>query len=449
MLKLELTNEFKKIKSKIENLEIFSIWGKILSIKSSRIEACGIQNYLSIGSKCELIDQTNNIIILLEVVGFEKEKIILMPLENIDGISLNSSKIRVNKKLNNNGNYIYPDKTWLGKVIDGLGETLDGTDLVKGDKAYKIKATPPSSMKRQKLGKKLETGIKAVDCFVSCCIGQKLGIIARSGTGKSVLISMIAKYSTTDVKIIGLIGERSKEIKEFIENYLDEDGMKNTIIIVATSDQSALTKINATYLTITIAEYFRDQGNEVLCIIDSMTRLAMAQREVGLMLGEYPTLGGYTPSVLNIIPKIIERTGPGEDKASITAFFTVLEEEENDIIGEVLKSFLDGHIILDRSIAQRQRFPAINVMESVSRSIPQCNSEEENYLLNLAKNFISKYLEVEELLNLGIYKKNSNLELDKAITYYHRIEKFLNQKIDQKFSTQESFKKLSEILDIK
>ncbi len=446
MKNLHLVDQLNKIKLKIKEIEYFSIFGEVLSIKSNKIEALGVRSYLSIGSRCELVDSINNLSVLLEVIGFEKEKIILISLENLDGVSLKHPKIRISKKYNNS-NYIYPDISWLGRVINGFGEALQGPELIKGNIPYKIKATPPNSMKRNKLGPKLETGIKAIDCFVNCCIGQKLGILAPSGTGKSVLISMLAKYSQTNVKVIGLIGERSKEVKEFIDQYLGSNGMNNTIIIVATSDQSALMKINATYLTIAISEYFRDMGNEVLCIIDSITRFAMAQREVGLTLGEYPTSGGYTASVFNNIPKILERTGPGENKFSITAFFTVLEEEENDVIGEILKSFLDGHIILDRKISQRFRFPAIDIMKSVSRSMPACNSQEENDLIALAKKFLSKYYEVEELLNLGIYQKNSNPAIDDAVKYYLIIEKFLSQPIEEKYSLQESFDALKEALE--
>ncbi len=278
-----------------------------------------------------------------------------------------------------------------------------------------------------------------------------MGIFAGSGVGKSVLISMLTKYADTDVKVIGLVGERSREVKEFIEEYLGAEGLKKAVIIVATGDEPALLRKRAAYVTICVAEYFRDLGKEVLCIIDSMTRFAMAQREIGLAIGEPPTSKGYTPSVFSELPKLLERAGPGTGKGNITGLFTVLVEgdDQNEPVSDAVRGILDGHIVLDRTIAERGRFPAVDVLRSVSRAMPKCNSDLENDIVVFARKMLSIYSDMAEMIRLGAYKKGTDPEVDMAISYYSELEKFLSQKPTENMPMQESYAALSKILDIK
>ena len=278
-----------------------------------------------------------------------------------------------------------------------------------------------------------------------------MGIFAGSGVGKSVLISMLTKYADTDVKVIGLVGERSREVKEFIEEYLGPEGLSKAVIIVATGDEPALLRKRAAYVTIAIAEYFRDQGKEVLCIIDSITRFAMAQREIGLAVGEPPTTKGYTPSVFSELPKLLERSGPGVDKGNITGLFTVLVEgdDQNEPISDAVRGILDGHIVLDRSIAERGRFPAVDVLKSVSRTMPKCNSDLENRQVIYGRRMLATYQNMAEMIRLGAYKKGSDSEVDLSIHYYKQLEDFLNQKPTELTHMNESYAKLGQILGIK
>jgi flagellum-specific ATP synthase len=277
-----------------------------------------------------------------------------------------------------------------------------------------------------------------------------MGIFAGSGVGKSVLISMLTKYAHTDVKVIGLIGERGREAKEFIEEYLGPEGLKKAIIVLATGDESALLRKRAAYLTISIAEYFRDAGMEVLCIMDSITRYAMAQREIGLAIGEPPTTKGYPPSVFSELPKILERAGPGVANSNITGLFTVLVEgdDQNEPISDAVRGILDGHIVMDRAIGERGRFPAVDVLKSVSRAMPKCNNAFENKLVTTARRSLSIYNDMAEMIRLGAYKKGTDPEVDNSIILYEKIEKFLNQLPNENCAMSDSFKHLSEILGI-
>ncbi len=444
MEKISYKDKIKALRDKIENSNAISIYGTIHSIKGSRIEAIGIKDFVSIGDICEILDEQNMLTVPLEVIGFEDHFVILMSFRAVDGISL-KSKIRVK---NSQENFLYPDLSWRGRVIDAFANPIDKRGfLTKGTKAFSIKNFAPSSLSRQKIGKKIELGVKSLDMFVNCCLGQKMGIFANSGVGKSVLISMISKYAKTDIKVIALIGERSKEVREFIEEYLGEEGLNNSVIIVATSDESALTKRRALYTAVAVAEYFQERKNEVLCVVDSMTRFAMAQREIGLNLGENPTTKGYTVSTFSEISKIIERMGTGAH-SSITSLISVLLEEEDNVdpVGESVKSFLDGHIFLDRKIAERNRFPAVNVLKSISRTMPKCNSEYEISLINKAKDIISKYENMQDLIQLGAYKKGTNPELDRAIVYYNKIEQFLKQAPTEFVSADNAFSQLEQLL---
>jgi flagellum-specific ATP synthase len=434
------------LRTEIDDIKPIKVSGKVVSVKGMIIECKGINNFVSIGSRCKINNTTKSKPVLCEVVGFDNDSVLLMPFHDIDGVG-SGAEVEVFQHEND----IHPDESWLGRIINAFGKPIDDLGPMKnGEKSYLLKANPLPSQKRNRIGGKIDLGVKAIDTFVSCCYGQRMGIFAGSGVGKSVLISMLTKYADTDIKVIGLIGERGREAKEFIEEYLGPEGLKKTIVIMATGDESALLRKRAAYVTMAVAEYFRDQGKEVLCIMDSITRLAMAQREIGLAIGEPPTTKGYTPSVFGELPKLLERAGPGIDSANITALFTVLVEgdDQNEPISDAVRGILDGHIVLDRSIAERGRFPAIDVLKSVSRAMPKCNSELENKQVTYARRMLATYQDMAEMIRLGAYKKGTDAEVDLSIGYYAKIEEFLNQRPDENSPILDSYKKLGEILGI-
>jgi len=434
------------LKKEINDMKPIKVSGRVSSVRGVVIEALGISDFVSIGSRCKIktLEKSNHI--LCEVVGFNNNTVLLMPFGDLEGVG-SGAEVEVYQ----HDNVVHPHESWLGRVINAFAVPIDELGALKsGETAYPLKASPPPSQKRNRIGGKIDLGVKAIDSFVSCCYGQRMGIFAGSGVGKSVLISMLTKYADTDVKVIGLIGERGREVKEFIEEYLGLEGLKKAVIIVATGDESALLRKRAANLTMATAEYFRDQGKEVLCIMDSVTRLAMAQREIGLAIGEPPTTKGYTPSVFSELPKILERSGPGIGKGNITGLFTVLVEgdDQNEPISDAVRGILDGHIVLDRSIAERGRFPAIDVLRSVSRAMPKCNSDLENRQVTYARKMLSTYQDMAEMIRLGAYRRGTDSEVDLSISYFSQIEDFLRQKPDEDCPMSESYKKLGEVIGI-
>jgi len=298
---------------------------------------------------------------------------------------------------------------------------------------------------------KLNLGIRSINIFLTCCRGQRMGIFSGSGVGKSIVMSMLARNSQADVNVIGLIGERSRELQEFIEDDLGEEGLKRSVIVVATSSEYALLRRQSAYLTMAIAEYFRDQGKDVLCLMDSITRFAMAQREIGLSAGEPPTSKGYTPTVFAELPKLLERAGQGKaGQGSITGLFTVLVEgdDTNEPISDAVRGILDGHITLDRAIAERGRFPAVNILKSVSRTLPDCNTEQENALVQVARGLLATYEDMAEMIRLGAYRKGSSAEVDQAIKYYQPIENLLRQRKDETTTLDQGYDDLAAVLGI-
>ncbi|MDX1916993.1 MAG: FliI/YscN family ATPase [Rickettsiaceae bacterium] len=444
---MEIVSRITSLNQALNNISSIQIAGVVTAVKGIVIEVKGLADYVTIGTKC-LVNkasiQTANI--LSEVVALKDEYVVLLPYGNTEGIGLGSKVILTNAE-----NAIWPDESWRGRVLNAFAQPIDEKGLLAyGDKPYFLNASPLNPQKRRRLGPKIDLGVKALDCFTSCCQGQRMGIFAGSGVGKSVLISMLTKYSKTDVKVIGLIGERGREVQEFIQEYLGEEGLKNAIVIVATSDEPALTRKRAAYLTITIAEFFRDCGFEVLCIMDSITRLAMAQRDIGLAAGELPANKGYTPSVFSEMPKLLERAGPGIDKGDITGFFTVLVEgdDQNDPISDCIRSIIDGHIILERSIFERGRYPAVDALKSVSRAMPKCNSKAENAILHEARKILATYNDMADMIRIGAYKIGADQDVDKAIKYFPLIEEFMRQNPDEYEPMSGSFKKLAEILEL-
>jgi len=423
----------------------FVISGTVTSVRGLLIEVKGIERVVGIGSRCQ-IETRDDACIFAEVIGFKDNITLLMPFDNLNGI--NSGSV---VKVIANDQAIYPDHQWLGRVINAFGEPIDGKGkLARGAKAYNLHANPPPAQLRKRVGAKLNVGIRAINSLLSCCIGQRMGIFSGSGVGKSMMMAMMTKFASTDIKIIGLIGERGREVQEFIEDYLGEEGLSKAIVIVATSDESALKRRQAAYLTLTLSECFRDMGLEVLCMLDNITRFAMAQREIGLAVGEPPTTKGYPPSVFSLLPSLLERAGPGtKDQASITAFFSVLVEgdDTNEPITDAVRGILDGHIILDRGIASRNIFPAIDVAGSISRTMPRCNNDKENQLVQKARRLISNYNDMADMIRIGAYKKGTDEEIDEAIKYHDRIYSFISQKYDESEDIRSSYEKLAKAID--
>jgi flagellum-specific ATP synthase len=444
---METLSRLESLKQSLSNISEIISAGKVTAVKGASVEASGIIDFVTIGSQVKIKKSSSHFKdSFAEVIAINNDKAILMPYGDTQGIGSGSGVYA-----SGNENIIWPDHSWKGRILNAFAKPIDESGLLKnGARPYSLTSLPLNPQKRKLLGPKIDLGVKALDCFTSCCQGQRMGIFAGSGVGKSVLISMLTKFSKTDIKVIGLIGERGREVQEFIQEYLGEDGLKNAVIVVATSDESALMRKRAAYLTMTIAEYFRDQGEEVLCIMDSLTRLAMAQREIGLTAGEPPTTKGYTPSVFSELPRLLERAGPGIDKGNITGLFTVLVDgdDQNEPISDAVRSIIDGHIVLDRSIHERGRYPSVDVLKSVSRALPKCNSEFENKVIQRAKRLLSTYNDMAELIRIGAYKKGSDVMVDEAIKYCPAIEEFLGQKPGEYSPMEESFKKLAEILAI-
>ncbi len=431
--------------SDIEAIPTLTRFGRVARIEGLAVEVTGAQGAVSLGGQCR-ISIGNNKIIPCEVIGFRDGRALVMPLGSLDGITLGARADFEDRPAS-----IYPSKAWLGRVIDGFGQPVDGKGaLPQGTIAYPIKAPPPPATLRGRMGGKLDLGVRAMNAFTTCCAGQRMGIFAGSGVGKSILLSMLARNSDADVIVIGLIGERGREVKEFIEDDLGEEGLARSVVIAATSDEAPLVRRQAAYVAMTVAEHLRDQGLNVLLLMDSVTRFAMAQREIGLSAGEPPASKGYTPTVFAELPRLLERAGPGPDgKGTITGLFTVLVEgdDHNEPVADAVRGILDGHIVLERAIAERGRFPAINILKSVSRAMPACNSDDEQKLVLRARQPLTIYEDMAELIRLGAYKAGTNPEVDEAVRLYPALEAFLAQSKTERAVLSECYDALSAILD--
>src|SRR6201999_4275636 len=326
--------------------------------------------------------------------------------------------------------------------IDGKGP------LVQGPSPMTYRSAPPPAHSRKRVGAPLDLGVRALNTFLTCCRGQRLGIFAGSGVGKSVLLSMLARNVDADITVIGLVGERGREVQEFLQDDLGEAGLKRSVVVVATSDEPALMRRQAAYLTLSIAEYFRDEGKGVLCLMDSVKRFAMAQREIGLSAGEPPTAKGYTPTVFTELPRLLERAGPGTNHGPITGIFTVLVDgdDHNEPVADAVRSILDGHIVMERAIAERGRYPAINVLKSVSRTMPRAADPAYLPAVNRARQVMAAYADMEELIRLGAYRAGSSAEVDEAIKLHEPLEAFLRQAKDEVSNLPEGYRRLEQIV---
>lgn len=428
----------------IERLSEVHQYGRVASVQGLLVEVVGAMNTLGIGARVEIENGPDDLI-PCEVVGFRDDRALLMPFGALEGVRMGCRAF-----IGTQEPAIYPDPSWLGRVVNAFGEPIDGKGpLDLGLTSYPLRSAPPAAHQRGRVGGKLDLGVRALNTFLTCCEGQRMGIFAGSGVGKSVLLSMLARYTASDVSVIGLIGERGREVQEFIEDDLGELGLQRSIVVVATSDESALMRRQAAYLTLSLSEYFRDQGAKVLCLIDSITRFAMAQREIGLSCGEPPTTKGYTPTVFSELPRLLERAGPGlVGSGSITGLFTVLVDgdDHNEPIADAVRGILDGHIVMDRAIAERGRFPAIDILKSVSRTMPRCNTQEEQDLITAARQQLATYEDMAELIRLGAYRRGTDESVDQAIHYYPQIEAFLGQKKEEHTDLAACYQGLAEIL---
>ena len=430
----------------IEGIPTLTRFGRVARIEGLAVEVTGAQGAVSLGGQCR-ITIGNNKKIPCEVVGFRDGRALVMPLGPLDGISLGARADFEDRPVS-----IYPSKAWLGRVVDGFGQPMDGKGpLPQGTAPYALKAPPPDAMRRGRVGRKLDLGIRALNAFATCCAGQRMGIFSGSGVGKSTLMSMLARNSDADAIVIGLIGERGREVKEFIEDDLGPEGMARSVVVAATSDEAPLVRRQAAYVAMTVAEQLRDQGLNVLLLMDSVTRFAMAQREIGLSAGEPPAAKGYTPTVFAELPRLLERAGPGlEGGGSITGLFTVLVEgdDHNEPVADAVRGILDGHIVLERAIAERGRFPAINILKSVSRAMPGCNTDSEQSLVLQARAPLTIYEDMAELIRLGAYKAGTNPEVDNAVRLYPQLEAFLAQSKNERATLSQGYDALSDIMGI-
>ena len=430
---------FKSYREYIERNEFYPILGKVIQVIGLTIAVTGIKSF--VGEVCEILLEEKEKNVLAEVVGFRDHQILLMPLGELNGVAPGCKVRPTGKALT-----IKVGEELLGKVLDGLGRPMDD-DFFSSKKRYSVEASPLNPLKRKRITEIMPTGIKAIDGLLTCGEGQRVGIFAGSGVGKSTLLGMISRYCEADVNVIGLIGERGREVLDFIEKDLGEEGLKKSIVVCATSDQPALIRLKGAYVATTIAEYFRDQGKRVMLMMDSVTRFAMAKREIGLAIGEPPATKGYTPSVFAELPKLLERSGTSE-KGSITAFYTVLVDGDdmNEPIADAVRGILDGHIVLSRRLASQNHFPAIDIKQSISRLAKEIISSEQNEYSGQIRNILATYEKSEDLINIGAYAKGSNSEIDRAIELYQPIKKFLKQDVNEKVDYNVILEQMEKIL---
>jgi len=426
----------------IEQADKFKRYGKVSRVVGIMIESQGPE--ANIGEVCYIHSGANQREpIVAEVVGFNNENIILMPYGEVTEIGPGCLVESTGKPL-----IVKIGRDLIGSVVDSLGKPLDGSPLPKGLSSYLTEQSPPNPLDRPPIAEPNQVGVKAIDSLLTMGKGQRIGIFAGSGVGKSTLLGMIARNSSADVNVIALIGERGREVREFIEKDLGPEGLKKSIVVVATSDQPALMRIKGAYTATAISEYFRDLGFQVNLMMDSVTRVAMAQREIGLAVGEPPTTKGYTPSVFSILPKLLERTGTNAYGA-ITAFYTVLVDGDdmNEPIADAVRGILDGHFVMDRKLAERGQYPAINVLKSISRVMNQIITPEHKTIASEIRSLMAIYEENSELINIGAYKRGTSQEIDRAIDYYPKIQRFLKQDVFEHKTLDESIGMLSSLLD--
>lgn len=425
----------------INQAESIKMNGKITQIIGLVIESQGPN--VNLGELCYVCPRsTSGEMIPAEVVGFRQNRVLLMPIGEMQGIGPGCEVIAAQRTLK-----VAVGRQLLGRILDGLGNPMDGKGPLNSNLEYPLHAVPPHPLSRPRIMDKLSVGVRAIDGLLTLGRGQRIGIMAGSGVGKSTLLGMIARNTEADISVIALVGERGREVREFIERDLGEEGLKRSVVVVATSDQPALVRIKGAMTATAIAEYFRDQGLNVILMMDSVTRFAMAQREVGLTVGEPPATRGYTPSVFAMLPKLLERAGTGE-RGSITGIYTVLVDGDdmNEPIADAVRSILDGHVVLSRNIAAQNHYPAIDVLNSVSRVMLEIAESGHYQAAQKLRSIMATYREAEDLINIGAYVAGSNQDIDRAIHVINEIKNFLKQDVYENNTMEETVRKLTELI---
>ena len=397
---------------------------------------------LPIGGLCNIERRDGHGLVPAEVVGFRKNRILLMPLGDVSGIEPGSRIVVARER-----QYVPVGQAMLGRVLDGLGAPLDEGGALLLDRQIPLHGRPINPLERAPIREPLELGVRAIDALLTCGRGQRLGIFAGSGVGKSSLLGMIARATRAQVNVVALIGERGREVREFLERDLGEDGLARSIVVVATSDQPPLVRIHGAFLATAIAEFFRDQGLDVMLMMDSLTRLAMAQREVGLSIGEPPSARGYTPSVFTMLPKLLERAGVG-GRGSITGLYTVLVEGDdmNEPVADAVRGLLDGHVVLSRALADEGHFPSIDVLRSISRLMTEIAPPEQLAHAQTVRAWLAAYRDAEDLINIGAYTAGTNARIDEAVAQRERIELFLRQGLGERSTAEQSVNALASVV---
>ncbi|HSA06037.1 MAG TPA: FliI/YscN family ATPase [Candidatus Gastranaerophilales bacterium] len=435
--------DFDKYKKIVQNTNAFKEIGQITRIIGLVIEADGPSS--SIGDLCHIYSKMNEEPVWAEVVGFKEEKILLMPLGEMEGLKPGAIVVNSGGAIE-----VKTGSELLGRVLDGLGRPIDEYGPIRTNQTCCVKANKINPLTRKKVTEPLFMGVKSVDSFITLGKGQRVGIMAGSGVGKSTLLGMFARNSKADMNVIALIGERGREVREFLENSLGTEGLIRSVVVVATSEQPPLVKIKAAQVAISIAESFRESGRDVLFMLDSVTRIAMAQREVGLAIGEPPATRGYTPSVFALMPRLLERTG-NSDKGTMTGIYSVLVEGDdfNEPISDTVRGILDGHIALSRALAQKNHFPAVDILSSISRVMIEVVDKKHIEAAGNLRNLMALYEKNQDLINIGAYSAGSDQRIDRAIKLIDEINEFLNQGIEDKIDPNDTIAKLIEIANKK
>jgi flagellum-specific ATP synthase len=424
----------------VEEIEPISAQGRVSKIVGLMIESAGPR--VGVGEFCSILTREGREL-PAEVVGFQDSMTLLMSLGELEGISPGDRVLPQRQKLS-----VSVGPELLGRILDGLGRPLDGR-LLMTERTYPLQNSPPNALLRPRIHDALSVGVRAIDGLLTIGRGQRMGIFAGSGVGKSTLLGMMARNTTADVNVIALVGERGRELRDFIEKDLGQEGLARSVIVVATSDQPALVRLKAAFTATAIAEYFRDQGHNVLLMMDSVTRFAMAQREVGLTAGEPPATRGYPPSVFALLPKLLERSGMAET-GSITGIYTVLVDgdDHNEPIADSVRGILDGHIVLTRDLATQNHYPAIDILQSVSRVMNDIVSSEHKGLAGMMREHLAVYRDAKDLIDIGAYTPGSNPKIDAAIAHMPGIEMFTRQGVDEKSVLEETFQQLKDIIQL-
>jgi flagellum-specific ATP synthase len=443
MSNLAITSRFDKYFEKVETLDPVKINGRLVQVVGTVLESIGPSS--SIGDFCYLKSKRNDHVTMVEVVGFKENRVLLMPLGEHRGIAPGDVVTATSEPFT-----IPVGHELLGRVVDGMAVPIDGKGPFKVAARRSVHSQPPDPMLKSRVTEPLWTGIRSIDALITCGKGQRTGIFAGSGVGKSTLLGMIARNTSADVNVIGLIGERGKEVRDFIERDLGEEGLKRSVVVVVTSDKPAILRVKGALVTTTIAEYFRDQNKDVMLMMDSVTRVAMAQREIGLAIGEPPTTRGYTPSVFSLFPRLLERAGTS-DRGSITGIYTVLVEADDmsEPVADTVRSILDGHIVLSRRLAAMNHYPPIDVLESISRVMSEVINPNHRKAAKKFIELLSIYREAEDLIKIGAYAKGSDPKIDLANSMIDRLNNFLKQDVFERLKTEQVIHQLYELINEK